>query len=332
MTRYSAYVSRISDLEQDLRRSLDFIDWTDAVRSDSRVFIKPNFTYPYYKEGITTSPEVLRALCGILKDRCDQVIIGESDGGNHSYKADDAFKGHGVDKICRDIGVEQVNLSTLPARYVEETIQGKRVKVQVPNLLLDDIDCFVSLPVLKVHVMTTITLSMKNLWGCYPDTMRCLHHTDLARKLALLTKVINPRLVVVDGTYGLDGHGPMYGTAKRLDLLLASNNPVVADALGTRLMGFDPQDIDHIVYAEREGLGTTDLTTVNLNDDWKQYRQDFCVEKTFVDHLSGLLFRSESLAKLVMDSPLSPLIYKLAALLRNSHEQNVVSDLKKVSR
>ena len=124
----------------------------------------------------------------------------------------------------------------------------------------------------------------------------------------------------------------MYGTAKRLDLLLASNNPVVADALGTRLMGFDPQDIDHIVYAEREGLGTTDLTTVNLNDDWKQYRQDFCVEKTFVDHLSGLLFRSESLAKLVMDSPLSPLIYKLAALLRNSHEQTVVSDLKRVSR
>ena len=211
MTRYSAYVSRISDLEQDLRRSLDFIDWTDAVRSDSRVFIKPNFTYPYYKEGITTSPEVLRALCGILKDRCDQVIIGESDGGNRSYKADDAFKGHGVDEICRDIGVEQVNLSTLPARYVEETIQGKRVKVQVPNLLLDDIDCFVSLPVLKVHVMTTITLSMKNLWGCYPDTMRCLHHTDLARKLALLTKVINPRLVVVDGTYGLDGHGQCAG-------------------------------------------------------------------------------------------------------------------------
>ena len=332
MIDYSAYVSRISDLEQDLRKSLEFIGWTDIIRSDSRVFIKPNFTYPYYKEGVTTSPEVLRALCGILKDRCDQVIIGESDGGNRSYKADDAFKGHGVDKICRDIGAEQVNLSTLPSQYVEDTIQGKIVKVQVPNLLLDGVDCFVSVPVLKVHVMTTITLSMKNLWGCYPDTMRCLHHTDLGRKLALLTKVINPRLVVVDGTYGLDGHGPMYGTAKRLDLLLASNNPVVADALGTRLMGFDPQDVDHIVYAEREGLGTTDLTEVNLNDDWKQYQQDFSVDKTFVDHLSGLLFRSESLAKLVMDSPLSPPIYKLAALLRNPHEQNVVSDLKRVSR
>lgn len=332
MTNYSAYISRISDLEQDLRKSLDFIGWKDTIRSDSRVFIKPNFTYPYYMEGITTNPELLRALCGILKDRCDQVIIGESDGGNRSYKADDAFKGHNLDEISRETGVELVNLSTLPSRYVEDTIQGKMVKVQVPNLLLDDVDCFVSVPVLKVHVMTTITLSMKNLWGCYPDTMRCLHHTDLAHKLTLLTKVIKPKLVVVDGIYGLDGHGPMYGTPKKLDLLLSLNNPVVADALGTRIMGFDPQDIDHIVLAEREELGTTDLTKVNLNDDWKQYQQNFSVNKTFLDRLSGLLFKSDNLAKLVIDSPLTPPIYKLAALLRNSHEQGVVSDLKRRSR
>jgi len=162
MTGYSAYVTRISDLEQNLRESLEFVGWTGVVRPDSRVFIKPNFTYPYYKEGITTNPEVLRTLCGILKDRCDQVVIGESDGGNRSFTADDAFRGHGVDKICRNIGVERVNLSTLPSQYVEDVIQGKRVKVQVPNILTDDIDCFVSLPVLKVHVMTTVTLSMKN--------------------------------------------------------------------------------------------------------------------------------------------------------------------------
>lgn len=332
MTNYSAYISRISDLEQDLRRSLDFIGWTDEVRSDSRVFIKPNFTYPYYKEGVSTTPELLRSLCGILKDRCDQVIMGESDGGNHSFTADDAFKGHNMDKICRDTGVELVNLSTLPSRYVEDTIQGKTVKVQVSNLLLDGIDCFVSVPVLKVHAMTTITLSMKNLWGCYPDTMRCLHHGDLAHKLTLLTKVINPKLVVVDGIYGLDGHGPMFGTPKKLDLLLSSNNPVVADALGTRLMGFDPQDIDHIVLAEREELGTTDLTQVNLNDDWKQYQQNFSVDKTFLDRLSVLLFRSEHLARIVMDSPLSPPIYKLVAMLRDSNEQDVVSGIKRRSR
>ena len=71
---------------------------------------------------------------------------------------------------------------------------------------------------------------------------------------------------------------------------------------------------------------------MNLNDDWKQYQQDFSVNKTFVDHLSGLLFKSDSLAKLVMDSPLSPPIYKVVAFLRNPRERGVVSDLEETSR
>ena len=58
----------------------------------------------------------------------------------------------------------------------EEMIWGerKKVKVQLPNLLLEEIDCFISVPVLKVHVMTGVTLSIKNLWECHPDTMRGL--------------------------------------------------------------------------------------------------------------------------------------------------------------
>ena len=70
----------------------------------------------------------------------------------------------------------------------EETKWGemKRVKVQLPKFLLEEIDCFISVPVLKVHVMTEVTLSIKNLWGCYPDTMRCLHHQNFNYKLHLL--------------------------------------------------------------------------------------------------------------------------------------------------
>lgn len=332
MEDYSAYISNITNLKDDIYKSLEFIKWKNIIEKGSTVFIKPNFTYPYFKEGITTNPDVLRLLLEILKERAGEIIVGESNGGNNSFTADDAFKGHNMYQICKDNGASLVNLSKLPSQAIEDTIQGKKVKVFLPKMLSKDIDCFISYPVLKVHVMTTVTLSIKNLWGCYPDTMRGLHHSNLGRKLALLTKIINPRLVVVDGTYGLDGHGPMYGTAKRLNLLLASNNPVVADALGCLLMGFDPQNIDHIIYAEREGLGTTNLTKVNLNDDWRQYQQDFAVKKTFVDHLSGLLFRSDFLAKIVMDSPLSPPIYKVAALLRNAHERKVVSDLERVSQ
>jgi uncharacterized protein (DUF362 family) len=99
------------------------------------------------------------------------------------------------------------------------------------------VDCFISVPVLKVHVMTGVTLSMKNLRGCYPDTMRCLHNQNFNYKIGLITKLLDPKMVVIGGIYALDGHGPMYGEPVKTNLSLTANNPVVADALGANIMG-----------------------------------------------------------------------------------------------
>lgn len=326
---YRAYITKITDLKKDISKSLEFIEWKKHLSIDDTVFIKPNFTYPFYKEGITTNPLVIQSLLELLKDNAARVIVGESDGGNHSFTADKAFKGHSMHQICKETGAELVNLSTIPSEIIQDTIQGKSVKVPLPKMLLHDVDCFISLPVLKVHAMTTVTLSMKNLWGCYPDTMRGLHHKYLSRKLTLITKSLNPQLVLIDGTYSLDGHGPMYGTPIKTDLILSANNPVVADSLGSSVMGVPLSRVEHILFAEKEGLGITDLSKVTLNDDWKQYSRKFKVNKTIIDKLSWILFNSETCAKCVMDSPMTPIIYKVATKLRNSDEQIVADQLKK---
>lgn len=328
MVEYNAYVKRTTDnLANDVTKAMEAVRWTNQVSKGDTVFVKPNLTFYEYRQGVTTTPAVLRELLILLKSRACKVIVGESNGGNHSFTADQAFEGHGLPKMCKELGVELVNLSTLPAVDVEESIQGVKVKVQLPKLLLDDIDCFVSAPVLKVHAMTYVTLSMKNLWGCYPDTMRGLHHSHLSEKLTLITKKVNPKLVLIDGTYALDNHGPMYGTAKKADLLLSADNPVVSDALGTAIMSMDLSKAKHIMAAEREGLGITDLSRVNLPKDWQRYRIQCQVHRTFMDNLSSLLFKSDLLAKIVMDSPLKPAIYGIAGKFRNKDEQNVVDEI-----
>jgi uncharacterized protein (DUF362 family) len=272
---------------------------------------------------------VLKEVLAIIKDRADRVIVGESDGGNHSFSADAAFRGHGMYEICKESGAELVNLSTIQAETVKGNIQGKTVQVQLPKMLLCDVDCFFSLPVLKVHVMTNVTLSMKNLWGCYPDTMRCLHHKNLSRKLVLITKSLNPQLILIDGTYALDGHGPMYGNAINTNLILSANNPVVADSLGSAVMGISLSMVDHILMAEHEGLGTTDLSKVTMNDDWKRFAMKFDISKTMIDNLSWFIFNSEYCAKMVMASPMTPLIYKVATKFRNREEKKVADHMKK---
>ncbi len=177
--------------------------------------------------------------------------------------------------------------------------------------------------------MTTVTLSLKNSWGCVPDTMRCLRHQDLDYKLALIARCLKPRLIIVDGIHALDNHGPMYGTAVKTGLLLFADNTVAADALGARLMGFDPQRIRHISIAARAGLGSPGLTDTQINADWQQHIRKFTVKKTFIDTASRLLFSSDALARLVMKSPLTPLAYGVAGLLRSKQEREVAGQLGK---
>lgn len=329
LDEYLTYVSKIENLKEDIKKSLVFVKWKKQVKKDSTVFVKPNFTYPYYKEGITTSPKLLKYFLEILKDRADNVIVGEADGGNHSFTADESFEGHQMPEICRETGVELVNLSKIEAEFVKDNINGRDVKVQLPKLLLEDIDCLISVPVLKVHVMTQVTLSMKNLWGCYPDTMRGLYHKNLSEKLTLITKVLNPKLIVMDGIYALDGHGPMYGEPKKIDLILSSNNSVAIDSLGANIMGIPVEKVDHVIIAEKEGLGTTNLNNVTINDDWAKFKMQFSVNKTIIDSLSTLLFKSETIAKLVMDSPATPFIYGCAKFFRNPEEKEVVNEMER---
>ncbi len=328
--KYSAYIDSLGNhSELTLRRALQFINWEKYIGKDSTVFIKPNFTFPYYKKGITTSPWLIKSLLEIIGERTKNIIVGESDGGNHSFTAEDSFKGHGMYEICREKGAKLVNLSSLPCKYVESIIQSKKVGVQLPVLLLEKIDCFISLPVLKVHAMTGVSLSLKNSWGCYPDTMRCLHHQNLSRKLTLMANLLKPKIVVVDGTYALNKHGPMYGEAVKTRLILAANNSVVADTLGAMILGIPLEKIKHLITAKKEGIGTTDLGEVKVNTDWQKYKRDFQIKKTLIDRLSTLLLSSDKLARFVMNSPATPLIYKLASIVRSSEEKEVVNQLGK---
>lgn len=329
MNEFSAYISKIEDLERDIYKSFEFINWKKYINKDSTVFIKPNFTFPFYKEGITTNPHLLKVLLTLIKDRADNVIIGESGGGNNCFSADDTYKGHNMQEICRDCGAQLIDLSKEPSEFVEETIFGKKVKVELPKILLNDVNCFISVPVLKVHAMTGITLSIKNLWGCYPDTMRCLHHQHLGHKLALIAKKLSPKIAIIDGIYALDGHGPMYGEAKSTNLIISSNNIVVADSLGSAIMGISLDKAKHVLIAEKYGLGTTNLEKVIINDDWMKFKMNFHLEKTLLDKIGILPFNNDILAKLIMDSPLTPLGYKLGNYLKNNAEKKLSYELKK---
>lgn len=309
--RHAVYLAKIEEgLREKMLAGLEWIGWKEIIRPDSTVFVKPNIMWRDYLPGVNTTPEFLNTLLSILKDRCDHLIVGESSA--PTYSADLAFKNQGVYEICRDNGAELYNLSKMPSTWIVTEVDEKQIKVEVSKQALDA-DVFITVPVLKTHMFTKTSISLKNQYGCIPDSMRLLYHPKLDHVIVALNKVIRPQIAVVDGIYALDGgpHGAPWARSVKLDTLLISNDLVAADSVGSFLMGFSAQEIKHIVLAEKEGLGISDLAKIEVNDALPIPHQ-FKIKLSLLNRAAYLAScKNYYIAKLVFDSPLTTAIYQV---------------------
>ena len=88
-------------------------------------------------------------------------------------------------------------------------------------------------------------------------------HNPVDKKIADLASVLTPKLAVVDGLGGCEGHETS-GKSVEMNLIIAGKDPVAVDAVGAAVMGVDPTSIRHLRFAEENGLGTCDLTRIEV--------------------------------------------------------------------
>jgi len=72
-------------------------------------------------------------------------------------------------------------------------------------------------------------------------SVACLH-----KNLAKVGRLIMPDLVVLDGWWGMDKDGPVYGQRRKLGIAITSANPAAADAVGAKIIGFKPEKIAYL--------------------------------------------------------------------------------------
>jgi uncharacterized protein (DUF362 family) len=298
------------NLQKDLQNALDKVQWRSHIRSDMKVFVKPNLTLPFPKPGVTTSACIIEAVLNILKSRASTVYVGESDGGYGSFPADLALKNHSIADMCKRSGTEMLNLSKMDSTKVEEIVNGKKVSVRLPKALIA-MDASASLPVMKVHAVTRVSLSLKNMWGCHPDNLRLLDHTDLSRRLVLIARKVKLRISIIDAIVALNRTGPLEGEPLPVGLVLVGDNPVASDSVACRLMGFDPSSVSHISEANKAGLGPCDPKEIDVINDLSAFQRRFSFEPSMINRLSALTFKSEFLNRLVFASPMTRPIYAI---------------------
>jgi uncharacterized protein (DUF362 family) len=73
---------------------------------------------------------------------------------------------------------------------------------------------------------------------------------------------LSPNLTVIDGFVAMEGRGPVHGKPVMMDTVIGSLDPVAADAVASRVMGFDPEEINHIKWAHKSGIGEINNITV----------------------------------------------------------------------
>jgi uncharacterized protein (DUF362 family) len=127
-----------------------------------------------------------------------------------------------------------------------------------------DYDCIVSVPKLKIHCWSLITLSMKNMMGAILP--KGIMHDDLHQKIVDLNRVIGPELTVIDGIIGCQRH-ELACDPIQSDVIVASEDYVAADAIGAFLMGLCPDDIPHLSLAKKAGLGECDMKRFESRGD-----------------------------------------------------------------
>ncbi len=321
-SKYIVHIQKIYNysIEKIMQNAVIEIGLSKKIKSDSKIYLKPNLTYPKYKPGITTSPDIIEALIKVLNDYSQKITIIESNGGYGSFKAESAFRGHNLYEIGKKYGIKIKNLSSEKLETVNFRI-GKRVyKIKIPSILLYENDIFITMPVPKVHAMTVLSLGFKNQWGCIPDNMRLKYHHIFNELIVHINKLLCP-YVISDGKYFLDENGPMDGKPIKMDLIIAANSVGAFDRYVSELMGIPYRNVPHLKKAALMGELPDDLSEIiynvppNINKS-----QIFKLKRTVRNFIALAGFKSRFLTWLGYESWFGKyILHKLLYLISSKH-------------
>ncbi|HBQ98630.1 MAG TPA: thylakoid-associated protein, partial [Cyanobacteria bacterium UBA11691] len=123
-----------------------------------------------------------------------------------------------------------------------------------------DADVVINLPKIKAHQQLTMTLGVKNLFGCVPGKMKAWWHMQAGKSpqefgamLVETARTIAPNLTILDGIIAHEGNGPMRGIPRFLGILGASEDVFALDLNVLEILGVDPMEVPTHVAALAAG-------------------------------------------------------------------------------
>ncbi len=162
------------------------------------------------------------------------------------------------------------NMAGLVMRQDMSMIHGMKggVGVDAPKTLLDKLPPGTISRARRIFPNGLINFLFRQ-YPTYRKSVKMIH-----RNIVEFSKRLWPDLVVLDGFMCMEGDGPIDGTALSLNCAVASTDPVKADSLGARLIGFQPEEIGYLYYLQEEAMGECSMDGL-IGDDWRKFARKF---------------------------------------------------------
>ena len=284
--------SRVSLAAGDDRAKIAFDSLTPfkkeiaAAIGNKRVVLKPNnviVNVPLCASSADNLEGILEFLHSIGKTN---IVIAESPANGTAMEG---FANYGYDKLAAKYNVKLVNLDAEKYQIVY-CIDQKDMQphaTRVATMMMDPANNYViSAAKLKTHDLVGITLSLKNVvvgagikdpgTGLRPTPGATRARSDkplmhgggvygINFNLFMLSAKLHPDLAVIDGYEGMEGTGPVNGTAISQKVCIASTDWLAADCVGAQLMGVDYNKIGYLNYCAKAGdRGESDLSKIEI--------------------------------------------------------------------
>ncbi len=238
------------------------------VNRDEHILVKPNFLVAAKPDkAVTTHPAVIKGMLRILNEQgFIHVACGDSPG--HG-SLENALKAAGLSEAIKEYGCAEADMST---EVLVEYPEGITAKQFYYAKAVTEADAIIGLSKMKTHALEKLTGAVKNMYGLVCGYRKAAGHVKFpnasmfARMLADIHRSTPQRLHIMDGITAMEGNGPASGTPVQMNVLLFSKDPVALDTVFSRLVNVDPELIPTNVQGAELGIGTCDLSRIDIID------------------------------------------------------------------
>jgi uncharacterized protein (DUF362 family) len=243
------------------------------------VLLKPNIVEYESDQAINTHPLVVAgAIVALRSAGAREVMVGEGPG--HRRDIEYLLTSTGLFDHLRELRTRFVDLNHEDVREVplKSNFSGLE-RLALPSALLAA-DLVVTMPKLKTHHWAGMTCAMKNMFGTVPGAVygwpkNILHIHGIDPSILDIVATIRPQLAIVDAVVGMEGDGPIMGTARPVGFIAMSTDVVAVDATCARVIGVDPEKMPYL-HAAGQFLGNAVAERIDQRgENITRYRADF---------------------------------------------------------